>query len=183
MSEMLKVTQKATTTRMTWKASKPCTHGCGMLQWTSLTAAYWSMYSKGRNEWMIWEVLTKCNRTPPITQDSLCFYICTFILCNINMLITSGMALEHGVSTYLSLKLQTSSMRKDRSARVAWVTHFSTTLEANLCCDNTSTFPRTDKIICVLSSGFPCSVKPNINKLWNETLKFQKIVSEHKKTQ
>jgi hypothetical protein len=87
---------KDTTTRMTWKARKPSIQGYGILQWTSPTAAYWGMYSKGRNEWIIWEVLTKCNRTPPITQDNLCSCTCTFILCNINILITSGRSLNTG---------------------------------------------------------------------------------------
>lgn len=49
-------------------------------------------------------------------------------------------------------------MRKARSARVACVTHFSTTFDANLCCDNSNTFPRTLAINTDLSSGFPCSV-------------------------
>lgn len=60
--------------------------------------------------------------------------------------------------THLSLNWQTSSMRKARSARVACVTHFSTTFDANLCCDNSNTLPRTLAINTDLSSAFPCSV-------------------------
>jgi len=60
-------------------------------------------------------------------------------------------------STHLSLKVQTSSIRPVRSPRVAWVTHFSTTFEANLCCDSTRTLPRTLFIRMDLSSCLPCS--------------------------
>lgn len=60
-------------------------------------------------------------------------------------------------STYLSLNVQTSSINAVRSDRVACVTHFSTTLEANLCCDKTKTLPRTLFIKMDLSSGLPCS--------------------------
>lgn len=53
--------------------------------------------------------------------------------------------------------MQTSSINIFLSARVACVTHFSTTFEANLCCDNVNTFPRTAFIIADLSSALPCS--------------------------
>ena len=58
-----------------------------------------------------------------------------------------------------SWKLITSSIRTALSARVAWVTHFSTTFDANLCWESCSTLPRTAATIRDLSSGFPCSVK------------------------
>lgn len=58
---------------------------------------------------------------------------------------------------YLSANEQTSSMRKQRSVRVACVTHFSTTFEANLCCDRINTLPRTEAISTDLSSALPCS--------------------------
>lgn len=61
-------------------------------------------------------------------------------------------------STHLSLNMQTSSISMLRSARVACVTHFSTTFEANLCCESVSTLPNTDLMSVDLSSGFPCSV-------------------------
>ena len=60
-------------------------------------------------------------------------------------------------STHLSLNMQTSSISMLRSARVACVTHFSTTFEANLCCESVSTLPKTDLMSVDLSSGFPCS--------------------------
>lgn len=62
------------------------------------------------------------------------------------------------IAAYLSLNEHTSSMRKARSARVACVTHFSTTFDANLCCDSTRTLLRTLAIRTDLSSGFPCSI-------------------------
>lgn len=61
------------------------------------------------------------------------------------------------MTTHLSLKPQTSSISMDRSLRVAWVTHFSTTLDANLCCDRVKTLPRTEHINLDLSSCLPCS--------------------------
>lgn len=64
-------------------------------------------------------------------------------------------------STYLSLNPQTSSISIARSALVACVTHFSTTFEANLCCDKARTLPLTAPISSDLSSGLPCS---KINK-------------------
>lgn len=48
-------------------------------------------------------------------------------------------------------------MRNARSPRMACVTHFSTTFDANLCWDNSSTLPRTLFIKMDLSSAFPCS--------------------------
>lgn len=65
------------------------------------------------------------------------------------------------LATYLSLKPQTSSINMDRSLRVACVTHFSTTFDANLCWDSVNTLPRTEHINLDLSSCLPCSVKLN----------------------
>lgn len=71
--------------------------------------------------------------------------------------------------THLSLNEQTSSINNARSALVACVTHFSTTFDANLCCDKTKTFPRTLAISADLSSGFPCSgIKFPVTKKKNE---------------
>lgn len=53
--------------------------------------------------------------------------------------------------------MHTSSISMLRSARVACVTHFSTTLDANLCCESVKTLPSTDLMSVDLSSGFPCS--------------------------
>lgn len=61
--------------------------------------------------------------------------------------------------TYLSLNPHTSSIRRALSARVACVTHFSTTLLANLCWLKASTFPLTLLINWDLSSGLPCSAQ------------------------
>lgn len=59
--------------------------------------------------------------------------------------------------TDLSLNPQSSSISNARSLRVACVTHFSTTLEANLCCDSCSTLPRTAATSRDRSSPAPCS--------------------------
>lgn len=61
--------------------------------------------------------------------------------------------------TNLSRYEQTSSMRKARSAWVAYVTHFSMTFDANLCCDRHRIRPRTAAINTDLISALPCSVK------------------------
>lgn len=66
--------------------------------------------------------------------------------------------------TYLSLKPQTSSIRVARSALVACVTHFSTTFEANLCCDKTKTLPLIASISLDLSSCLPCSKSKSVNE-------------------
>lgn len=50
------------------------------------------------------------------------------------------------------LTLQTSSMRTLLSARDANWTHFSTTFDANLCCESNKTFPFTAFTIWALSS-------------------------------
>ena len=64
-----------------------------------------------------------------------------------------------GLCGLASLKLITSSIRLALSDRVACETHFSTTLDANLCCDSDSTLPFTAVTIRNLSSGLPCSVQ------------------------
>ena len=53
---------------------------------------------------------------------------------------------------YPLFSAQTSSIRWIRSVRLACWTHFSTTFEANLCCDNARTLPRTALMIIALSS-------------------------------
>ena len=54
--------------------------------------------------------------------------------------------------TYPLFSAQTSSIRWIRSVRLACWTHFSTTFEANLCCDSARTLPRTALMIKALSS-------------------------------
>lgn len=83
-------------------------------------------------------------------------------------------------ASYLSLNVHTSSISPVRSPRVACVTHFSTTFEANLCCDNTKTFPRTLAISIDLSSGLPCSTVENTQLIY---LKKEFCMLQHQLTQ
>ena len=69
--------------------------------------------------------------------------------------------------SYPLLSAHTSSIRWIRSVRLACWTHFSTTLEANLCWDRARILPRTAPIIRVLSS---CKTnKQSIKKFFQES--------------
>ena len=71
--------------------------------------------------------------------------------------------LKYNDDTYVTFSAQTSSIKWILSVRLACWTHFSTTLDANLCWDKDRTLPRTALIIWVLSS-------------WNWRKLFLKIV-------
>ena len=60
--------------------------------------------------------------------------------------------LKYNDDTYVTFSAQTSSIKWILSVRLACWTHFSTTLDANLCWDKDRTLPRTALIIWVLSS-------------------------------